>query len=105
MLSKQLKTGMDQDLAQAKDGKPGRRYLPHASLGQLQLTLARDKTYICAGSNLKFKHLLCVYDKGRFGCSKHQEVGTKLFEKVSEGNLDLDGAKKLRQQLIDLASD
>ena len=88
---------------QTKNGKKstGRQYLPHATYGELQLTCAQQKTYICVlqHQSSKYKHLLTVYQSGRFGCANHQAVGREIFERMSQKNLSADQALALRRTL------
>ena len=92
--------------AKKKEKVNKRRYLPHKDLGELQLTKASDKSYICykmAGSSeTKTSHtfLIAVYKKGEKGSPNHQDVCEKLFEKISAKNLSLTEAKELRAKLI-----
>ena len=86
-----------------KGPRSSRKYLPHRDLGEVQLTLARDKSYICyrrADGSGKYAHLLTVYSQGRFGTSKHNDLCKVLFEKVSQGCLNKAQAVALRETLI-----
>ena len=92
--------------SQKKEKVNKRRYLPHKDLGELQLTKATGKSYICykmAGSSeTKTSHtfLIAVYGKGEKGSPNHQDVCEKLFEEISAKNLSLTEAKELRTKLI-----
>ena len=79
-----------------------RRYLPHKTLGELQLNLATKKSYICYKNmqeGPKHCHFLTVTDT----CLKHQEVCAELFEQVSSRGLIKSEAVQLRATLIKAA--
>ena len=85
-----------------KPSKAGRSSLPHAQLGEINLTLAKDKSYICYKSlleNMKgWKHVLTV--RG----TSHQSICQKIFTAMSEKNMDQEAAMLLRQKLQSKAS-
>ena len=95
---------LDHASARKSKRRTGRRYLPHSELGELQLTLATKKSYICfksvACEGPLYRHLVTVSSDGKLACERHQDVCEELFRKVSEGNLCLDEATKLRSSLI-----
>ena len=92
--------------------KGSRRYLAHEVFGQVQLTLAKAKTYICLRSVPKFSmrhkdkevdtytHFLTVYDKGPKGCAEHAKVAAEIFEEVSKKSLNKNQAEALRTRML-----
>ena len=70
--------------------------LPHAQLGEINLTCAKDKTYIChraPGTKSQWKHVLCC----RSG--DHASICHKIFKAMSENNMSKEEAIQLRQEL------
>ena len=88
-----------------KPSKPLRgevRSLPHAHFGEIKLTLAKDKSYICYLNLLpgesRWKHVLTV--RG----TSHQSICQKVFTAMSEKNMNKEAAMLLRQKLQSKAS-
>ena len=90
-----------------------RRYLPHKTLGELQLTCAKGKSYICLRSSKHsskarfgkptYTFWLGVYGSGKFGSEDHKKICTEVFDKTCASNLTLEEAKALRGQLLEQA--
>ena len=93
-----------------KPSKPIRgevRSLPHAHFGEINLTLAKDKSYICylnllptegLSDKKRWKHVLTV--RG----TSHPSICQKIFKAMSEKNMNQEEALQLRQKLQSKAS-
>ena len=89
----------------AKGGKSkykARDILPHKTYGEIQLTCARKKSYVCFKDKItqKWKLLVSIYDGGANGTANHEEAGAILFNRISKENLDKEAAKLVRREII-----
>ena len=90
-----IKTAVKTGKKYHNTGLNPRPSLPHAQLGEINLTCAKDKTYIChrAPGESKWKHVLCV--RG----TSHASICQKIFHTMSEDNMSKEEAMKLRLKL------